>query len=129
MKMQNASKRQQGFTLIEIIAVLVILGVLAAVAVPKYVDMQTQAKEKAILGACAAVSSNINLQFSKALLGGNSTSEALTYATSTGFETNLGDFTATAPSTVSGDSFSVTVKNNDDDGWTTDCDIANPAAN
>ena len=33
--------------MIEIIAVLVILGILAAVAIPKYIDMQTEAKNKA----------------------------------------------------------------------------------
>ena len=43
-RLQNNS----GFTLIEIIAVLVILGVLAALAVPRYVDLENNAKQKAV---------------------------------------------------------------------------------
>ena len=38
--------RSRGFTLIEIVMVLVLLGILAAVAVPKYFDLQRQAQEK-----------------------------------------------------------------------------------
>jgi MSHA pilin protein MshA len=53
--------RQTGFTLIELIMVIVILGVLSAVAIPKYLDMKSDANQAAAngvagaLGAAAAV--------------------------------------------------------------------------
>ncbi|MEH0018484.1 MAG: prepilin-type N-terminal cleavage/methylation domain-containing protein [Desulfobacter sp.] len=61
-------KNQQGFTLIEIIAVLVILGILAAVAVPKFVSLTAEAEEKGAQALFASLNSAASMNFAKGAL-------------------------------------------------------------
>ena len=68
-------KDEKGFTLVEVIAVLVILGILAAVAVPKFFDMQTTAREKALEGAVGELNGQVALAFAQNALNGGTAGE------------------------------------------------------
>jgi len=63
-------KRSAGFTLIELVIVIIILGILAVTAAPKFLNLQDDAKKAAADGVKAAVASSAQIVYSKAVING-----------------------------------------------------------
>lgn len=68
--MKLINKKQTGFTLIELIIVIVILGILQVTAAPKFLDLQGDANKATIQGVDGAVNSAISVVYGKAIIGG-----------------------------------------------------------
>ena len=63
-------RSNKGFTLIELVVVIVILGILAAVAAPKFMDLQSDARISALQGLQGAIKSAVNLTYAKGVVQG-----------------------------------------------------------
>ncbi|MEZ9819357.1 type II secretion system protein [Shewanella sp. 10N.286.45.A1] len=85
-------QKQNGFTLIELVVVIIILGILAVTAAPKFINLQGDARVSALQGMKAAVQGGNSLYYSKAAIAGK---EKLTGQLIEGATLNYGYIQAT----------------------------------
>lgn len=77
-------KKQQGFTLIELVVVIIILGILAVTAAPKFINLQGDARASALQGLKGAIQGANSLVYSKAALAGQEKGSATVKIDDTG---------------------------------------------
>ena len=68
--LKRLMRKRKGFTLIELIAVIVVLAILAGVALPKYFDYAAQAKESACKGVLGGVRAGVANFYANSAING-----------------------------------------------------------
>ena len=71
VKWRNKNTKSKGFTLIELVMVITIVGVLAAVAIPNYIDMRTDARNAACNGLRGTMNSAAAIYYADQVRQGN----------------------------------------------------------
>ncbi|MEZ9369611.1 type II secretion system protein [Shewanella sp. 10N.286.51.B2] len=64
-------RKQQGFTLIELVVVIIILGILAVTAAPKFINLQSDARQASLQGVKGAIQGANGLVFARAAIDGH----------------------------------------------------------
>jgi len=98
----NRENNQKGFTLIELIMVIVILGILAAVAVPKFVDLKADAKKSVSKGVTGAIRGAVVTLHAQYVLNSASTYDGISIAAAVDSDLTIGGTATQVSTTIDG---------------------------
>ncbi len=85
------TRAKSGFTLIEVIAVLVLLGILTAIALPRYIDMTQNARERAIDAGISELNGRESLAWGNVMISQDGWTDDGDVTGHENYDTDLGD--------------------------------------
>jgi MSHA pilin protein MshA len=96
------SKKQQGFTLIELVVVIVILGILAAIALPRFVNLQADARAATMKGLAGGLRGAVEVVRARWLVTGSTAATTVTMADGTSVTVGTAGAAAGVPTGAAG---------------------------
>ncbi|MEZ9538410.1 type II secretion system protein [Shewanella sp. 10N.286.51.B8] len=88
-------RKQQGFTLIELVVVIIILGILAVTAAPKFINLQSDARQASLQGVKGAIQGANGLVFARAAIDGHEKKAIADWGTDEGVDIGAEDLAET----------------------------------
>ncbi|WP_076412520.1 Tfp pilus assembly protein FimT/FimU [Shewanella sp. UCD-KL12] len=95
--MTNARSRQQGFSLIELVIVIVILGLLAATAIPRFLNVTEDAEDASLDGVTGGLATAVGFVRAQWEVDGRNNNTVILDGTSVSLDTRFGFPTGTGP--------------------------------
>ncbi len=122
-----AVRNQSGFTLIELVLVIIILGILAAVAVPRFINLSSEAQEAGLQGTVGAINSASSINY--AAYQASATDPDVTSVASGGVCSSVIDHLLQEPVETSKYTVSGTISTATAGSVSTDCKVLVPSTN